>query len=83
MVGFGIALGQMAWEADWQRVRPATAGVGTLGILQLVAVLRFSDELAWTTARAWVYVAVLVSFAILGVYGSWIAGSDRVNEAAS
>ena len=74
MVGFGVALGQMAWEADWTRVRPATAGVGTLGILQLIAVLRYPTDVDWGSLQAWAYVAVFASFVLLGVYGSRTAG---------
>ena len=77
MIGFGVALGQMAWEADWVRVRPATAGVGTLGTLQLMAVLRYQSDLDWATVQAWVYVIVLASFVVLGIYGWRAAGSDR------
>jgi len=83
MIGFGIALGQMAWEADWKRVRPATAGVGALGLLQLIAVLRYPDVLDWTTVQAWVYVVVLTSFAVLGIYGWRVARSGRTRQTSS
>ncbi|MEA3510540.1 MAG: hypothetical protein U9R51_03805 [Actinomycetota bacterium] len=81
MVGFGIAMVQIAWEADWKRVRPATAGAGALGVLQLVAVLRYVDVFAWDTPQAWVYVAVLASFAVLGIWG-WRAARDMTSGGA-
>jgi hypothetical protein len=80
MIGFGVALGQMAWEADWRRVRPATAGVGVLGILQLVAVLRYPNDLDWATVQAWVYLVVLASFVALGVYGWRVTRSGRARQ---
>jgi len=43
LIGFGIAMVQISWENDWRRVRPATAGSGVLGALQLVAIVRFLD----------------------------------------
>ncbi len=69
LVGFGIALVHMAWEADWVRVRPATAGAAVLGALQLVAILRYLDVPDWGSPQAWIYVAVLMSFVVLGVVG--------------
>jgi hypothetical protein len=76
MVGFGIAMVHMAWEADWRRARPATAGAGTLGVLQLLAVLRHLGDTAWNSPQIWVYVAVLTSFVVLGVYGWRVVEND-------
>lgn len=75
MVGFGIAMVQISWEADWKRARPATTGAGVLGALQLVAVLRYVDVPAWDDPQPWVYVAVMVSFVVLGIWG-WRAAGD-------
>jgi hypothetical protein len=69
LVGFGIAMVQIAWEADWRRVRPATAGVGVLGVLQLIALLRYPDVPDWGAPQTWVYVAILASFVVLGLWG--------------
>lgn len=77
LVGFGIAMIHLAWEADWKRVRPATLGAGALGALQLIAVLRYSGDLEWGTPQAWVYVAVLISFVVLGVWGRRAAKAGR------
>jgi hypothetical protein len=76
MVGFGIAMVHMAWEADWRRARPATAGAGTLGVLQLIALLRHLGETAWSSPQIWGYVAVLTSFVVLGVYGWRVVEND-------
>ncbi len=78
MVGFGIAMAQIAWEADWKRARPATVGAGVLGALQLVAVLRYVDVPAWNAPQTWVYVAVMVSFVVLGIWG-WRAAGDMAD----
>lgn len=79
LVGFGIAMVHVAWEADWRRVRPATAGAGVLGALQLVALLRYPDVPAWDAPQTWVYVTVLVSFVALGLWG-WRAARNRVDD---
>lgn len=81
LVGFGIAMVQLAWEADWRRVRPATAGAGVLGVLQLIALLRYPDVPDWGAPQTWIYVAVMVSFAVLGAWG-WQAAKARAQPIA-
>ena len=83
MIGFGVALGQMAWEADWKRVRPATLGVGPLGILQLIALVRYPGDLDWAAVQTWVYVAVVASFVALGVRGWRVSESGRTHGTAA
>ncbi len=69
MIGFGIAMVQISWENDWRRVRPATAGAGVLGALQLVAILRYLDVPQWDAPQIWVYLTVMASFVGLGLWG--------------
>jgi hypothetical protein len=69
LVGFGVAMVQISREADWRRVRAATLGAGTLGALQLVALLRYLDVPAWDAPQTWVYVGVMVSFVVLAALG--------------
>jgi len=57
-------------ERDWSRVRPAMLQLVVLGVLQLVAVARFSDTLDWDTAGAWVYVGFVASLLAVGAYGA-------------
>lgn len=78
LVGFGVAMVNVAWEADWTRVRPATAGAGVLGVLQLGAVLRYLDELAWDAPQTWIYVTVMSGFVALGLWG-WRAATSPVD----
>ncbi len=69
MIGFGVAMVHIAWEADWRRTRAATSGAGALGLLQLVALLRYLDTQAWNAPRSWLYVGVMIAFVALGVVG--------------
>lgn len=73
LIGFGIAMVQIFWENDWRRVRPATAGAGVLGVLQLVAILRYFDVPDWGAPQSWVYIVVLAGFVALGWRG-WQVG---------
>lgn len=77
MMGFAVAMIQIAFEADWRRVRPATAGAGVLGILQLIALVRYLDEPDWSSMQAWIYLLLLVSFVALGFWGWRMAGDHE------
>ena len=57
-------------ERDWGRVRPAMLQYGLLGVLHLVALLRFDGTLDWDAAGAWLYLAFLLSVLGAGGYGS-------------
>jgi len=58
---FVLAQGALALtvcrERDWGRVRPPMYQAVVLGVLQLGAILRFSDTLDWDTPGAWIYLA--------------------------
>ena len=68
-------------EGDWGRVRPAMAQYLLLGVLQLVAVLRFSDTLDWGSPGAGLYLAFLISVLLTAAYGArqalLVTGSGR------
>ena len=69
MVGFCVALAHIAREADWRRVRAATSGAAVLGVLQLVAMVRYLDAPKWGAPQTWAYVAVLAGLVALGIRG--------------
>ena len=69
LVGFGVAMVQISWEADWYRVRAATLGAGALGALQLVALVRYLDVPAWDALQTWIYLGVMCSFVGLALVG--------------
>jgi hypothetical protein len=70
LVGIGIISAQVTRENDWERVRVTMPGYALVGALQLVAILRYSDEVAWSRPHAAIYVIVLLSIFGLGCYGT-------------
>jgi hypothetical protein len=82
MIGFGIAMVQIGWEADWRRARAAVIGAGALGVLQIVVLLRYLDDPVWTAPQTWLYAAVMISFVALGAYG-WRAAVRPIGGAAA
>jgi hypothetical protein len=69
LVGLGIATLHANWENDWLRGFPASVSYTALGVLQLIALARFGDAVAWGSASTWVYLLFLVSVPAIGVYG--------------
>jgi len=58
-------------ERDWARVRPAMLQQLVVGVLQLVAVLRFSGTLDWDRAGAWIYLGAVLALLGAGALGTW------------
>lgn len=73
VIGLGLVVAQASWENAWERIRIATVAYVVLGTLQLVALARYGDQVEWGRPVAWVYVVLLASMLLLGVYG-WVAG---------
>ena len=71
---FVLAQGALALtvcrEHDWGRVRPPMYQAVVLGVLQLGAILRFSDTLDWDTPGAWIYLGAVLAVLAVGVTGS-------------
>jgi hypothetical protein len=77
--GFGAAALQAAFENDIGRLAGSAYAYATLGLLELVAVLRYPDELDGSGARGIAYVALAALVFLTGVAGSVRArrGSQR------
>jgi len=69
LVIVGLTAGQAAWENDWERLRPLSITYVVLGVLQLVAVARYPDEVDWATPASWLYVGVLGALVLFGLAG--------------
>jgi hypothetical protein len=70
LLAFAAASWWVLREGDWQRVRIAIPGYLALCALQLLAVLRFRNDLA-DGARAWVYAATLAGLFVLTALAAW------------
>jgi hypothetical protein len=65
-IGIGVTTAQAIWENDWRRVHGSFIAYALLGILQLIAVARYSAQLDWTRAGTPLYLAFIVSILIVG-----------------
>lgn len=66
-IGVGLLLGVR--ENDWHRIRPALVAYAVLGVLELIAVLRYSGELSGDSVGTWLYVGSLGVVLTTGAYG--------------
>jgi len=77
LIAFGLAMGLAMRERDLLRLEIPAVGYTVFGLLQLVALLRFRDQVSWDTAAAGVYVLLLASVVSVGAYGWWRARTAR------
>jgi hypothetical protein len=52
------------------------------GVLQLVALARYSDQVRWGSAAATIYLVVLITVPLTGAIGWWLAVRGRRRRAA-
>jgi uncharacterized membrane protein SirB2 len=69
LIGIGVIALHMTWENDHQRNRIAYISYGTLGILQAASLVRYSGEVNWSTASSWIYLLLVISIILTGLYG--------------
>jgi hypothetical protein len=75
LVIVGLTAGQAAWENDWKRLRPLCLTYIVLGVLQLVALARYADEVEWSSPAAWAYAVALIALVAFGAAG-WRASPE-------
>jgi hypothetical protein len=68
-LGLGVLALHAIYENDVARIKVALWGYPVLGVLHLIALLRFGDVVQWHEPGAWYYSAFLVSTFVLGAYG--------------
>src|SRR5262249_26016393 len=70
LFGMGLGAAQAAWEDDFDRARIAFVSFAVAVVLQLVALVRYGDELKWPSVSGVAYVVVLVGVLALALFGS-------------
>lgn len=70
LIALGVAGFLAVIEDDLHRLRPAAITYATLGVLQLVAMVRYRGDIAWTTMTARMYVLGVLIVLTVGLVGS-------------
>jgi hypothetical protein len=68
VLAFGVLAAHSIYENDFSRVRCGMVGYPFLGAMQVLMLLRFSEDVRWEDPSAWVYSAAIASFFVLGAY---------------
>jgi hypothetical protein len=68
-LAFGVLAAHAVWENDLERVHVALIAYPVLAVLHTIALIRFHDDIQWNEPGAYVYVAFLVSWYVLAVWG--------------
>lgn len=66
VTGFTLAI--ILWRQDLIRLDLGAIGYTAIGVLQLIALARFADEVHWDRIGAWAYLLAILSVLVLGAY---------------
>lgn len=69
ILAFSIVDLQSIRENDWKRLKIMTTGYIAFGILPIIAMLRYANEINWSSMVAFGYLAYLLTMLVVGVYG--------------
>jgi hypothetical protein len=70
-IGLGLAAGFTARDNNYHLAQVALPAAALFGLLQLIALARFSADVAWAAPQTWLYVAFVVSMLVVGAYGTY------------
>jgi hypothetical protein len=68
-IGVGVFALHSVKENDFNRVKSGLVSYFGLGLLQLVALLRYPSDVDWMRSSAWIYLFFIVSVFLVGLYG--------------
>jgi len=70
LIGIGILAVHGFAENDYARVRIGLVGYLAFGVLEVVALLRYPGSFSWVSWSGWLYVGLIVSVLITGLYAT-------------
>jgi hypothetical protein len=84
LIGLGVAAAHELAERDAHRVLPASFSSVLLAVLRLIALARYPDRFAWSSAAGVIYVAFLLTLLVTGGAGlAWARARPRTQALAS
>lgn len=70
LIGIGVFAGHSAVENEYARIKVGLISYLAFGILEIIALLRYPGSLTWTSWSTWVYVTLIVSIILTGLYSA-------------
>lgn len=80
LIGLGTGAALAVVEADWLRVRAAAGAFALLGVLQGIALARYSGSVNFNDPGGWLYAAFLFLIVLVGLYSAragWLTAARR------
>ena len=74
LLAFAVAIVLCVTDGDLARLRIATSVYTAFGALQLLTVVRFRDDVAWSRPSAWTFVVMAAAVTATGAAGRLLAG---------
>ena len=68
LIGIGVFAAHAVIENDYKRSSAGLVGYLAFGLLELVALLRYPANVHWLSTSAWLYLTILLSILIVGLY---------------
>ncbi len=68
LIGTGTFAFHSVWENDFRRVRAGLVSYVALGLLELIALARYSTYVNWAAANTWIYLLLTLSVLFVGLY---------------
>ncbi|MFE1781866.1 hypothetical protein ACFW9F_04560 [Streptomyces sp. NPDC059506] len=78
---YGLGTGWVIREGEPERMRAGATAVCALGVVALVTVVGFFEEIDWSRESVWVYVSVMMLLVLVGLFGRFLANQPPQDDA--
>jgi hypothetical protein len=69
LIGVGVFAAHMAWENDFTRTKAGMISYTAFAALELLAIGRYPSDLNWANLGTWLYIFLILSVMLVGIYG--------------
>ena len=73
LLALAVAVALVIWQRDLDRLLVPAVTYAAFGLFQLLVALRYWNQVRPDYAWGWLYLGVLASIAVVGLYGCWAA----------
>ena len=70
LIGLGVFAAHSAVENEYSRTKVGAISYSAFGLLELIALLRYPGSLNWMGWSTWLYVTLIVSIILAGIYSA-------------
>jgi hypothetical protein len=70
LIGIGVFAVQAVIENDYGRIKVGLVSYLAFGVLEIISLLRYPESFIWASWTAWLYVALIFSITLIGLYST-------------